>query len=106
MLEAASPGEAATISELYEEPIHLLLTDTVMPEMSGPELARQLLQRRPQMKVLLMSGYPGDAIGRHAVLDQQTPFLEKPFTPEILTRKVRDILDGNRSLPFQLEPGT
>jgi PAS domain S-box-containing protein len=95
VLEAASPSEAAMISELYDGPIHLLLTDTVMPETSGPELARQQLEKRPEMKVMLMSGYAGSAIDHLHLPDSQTPFLEKPFTPETLTRKVRNLLDEN-----------
>lgn len=95
VLEAASPSEAAMISELYNGTIHLLLTDTVMPETSGPELARQQLEKRPEMKVMLMSGYAGSAIDHLHLPDSQTPFLEKPFTPETLTRKVRNLLDEN-----------
>jgi FixJ family two-component response regulator len=66
-----------------------------MPKMSGPELAKRLAVTRPAMKVLCMSGYTDDSIVRHGVLQGDLAFLQKPITPETLTRKVREVLDAN-----------
>ena len=93
VLEASQGHEALRLSNEYEGRIDLLLTDMVMPRMSGRELAAQLAPQRPTMKVLYMSGYTEEAITRHGVLDPGTAFLEKPFTPETLARKLRQILD-------------
>jgi DNA-binding NarL/FixJ family response regulator len=67
-----------------------------MPEISGAELAKRLSARAPQMKVLFMSGYIGDDIVRQGIQEQEVPFLQKPFTPLVLTRRVREVLDGSR----------
>ena len=75
-------------------PIHLLLSDVVMPRMSGPELGRRLVRCRPSMKVLCMSGYADNTIVRRELVDDDIPFLQKPITPELLARKVRDVLDA------------
>jgi two-component system, cell cycle sensor histidine kinase and response regulator CckA len=66
----------------------------VMPQMSGPELAKRLAGARPEMRVLCMSGYTDDSIVRHGVLEARLAFLQKPITPEGLTTRVRDVLDG------------
>jgi FixJ family two-component response regulator len=74
----------------------LLLTDVVLPTASGHELAGQLLQLRSQIQVLFMSGYPAETVASRGVLDPGAGFLEKPFTPDALARKVRQALDGDR----------
>jgi DNA-binding NtrC family response regulator len=75
-------------------PVHLLLSDVVMPGMSGRHLAEQVAQTRPGMKVLYMSGCTSDTIVRHGVLEAQMSFLNKPFTAAALLRKVREVLDS------------
>jgi len=96
ILEAADGEEAVEICQKHDGEIHLLVTDVVMPRMSGREVAETLMVSRPKTKVLYMSGYTDDAIVRHGVLDSMTAFLQKPFTPETLMRKVRDVLDSDR----------
>jgi PAS domain S-box-containing protein len=93
VLEASNGGEALLLCRSRKEPVHLLVTDVVMPRMSGRELAQQLARWQPGLKVLYVSGYTDDAIVHHGVLDPDTPFLQKPFTPQQLTRKVRELLD-------------
>ena len=97
VVEAASAGEALLLSEQHVGPVHLLLSDVVMPHMSGPELAKRLVHSRPEMKVLCMSGYTDDAAVRHGVIDAAFAYLQKPITVEALTRKVRDVLDSART---------
>jgi len=96
VLEAEHSGEAIEICQKYERPIQLLLTDVVMPQMSGPELAKLLLPMRPEIKVLFMSGYTDTAVVSQGWLAPGTAFLQKPFTQEILVNKIREVLD-NRS---------
>jgi signal transduction histidine kinase/ActR/RegA family two-component response regulator len=94
LIEASNPGEALARLEAHHGPIHLLVTDVVMPQMSGRELASRVAAARPETRILYMSGYTDDAIIRHGVLDPGTPFLQKPFAPDSLARKVRDALDA------------
>ncbi len=96
VVEVGGPPEALDVCADPSKTIHLVLTDIVMPKMSGPELAKRLRSIRPGIKVLYMSGYTDDTIIRHGMLDQMTAFLQKPFTPEDLLRRVRDVLDGHR----------
>lgn len=93
-LEAANGGAALLLCERYSSEIHLLLTDVIMPEMSGRDLATRLSQLRPHMKVLYMSGYTDTAIFHQGVLDEETLFIQKPFVPDALTKKVREALDA------------
>jgi PAS domain S-box-containing protein len=92
VLEAATGSEALRISAAHAGPIHLLMTDVVMPGMGGRELAEQLILQRPQTRVIYMSGYTDDAIVQHGVLDPGMIFLAKPFTLETLARKLREVL--------------
>jgi PAS domain S-box-containing protein len=93
VLEATSPEQALSITEQIGVGIDLMLSDVVMPQMSGPVLAKRILEAHPTMKVLCMSGYTDDSVVRHGVLSAEVPFLQKPFTPETLALKVREVLD-------------
>jgi two-component system cell cycle sensor histidine kinase/response regulator CckA len=92
VLVASTPSEAGEISRSAKGPIHLLISDVVLPQMSGRAMAEEIVPSQPGIKVLYMSGYTDDAIVHHGVLDPGTPFLQKPFTPEALARKVREVL--------------
>ena len=93
VLEATGAMDAVVISERHLGVINVLLTDVVMPQMSGRELAEAIAGARPETKVLFMSGYTDDAIVRHGVLEAGIKFLEKPFSPQTLAVKVREVLD-------------
>ena len=94
VLAASDATTALRLVERHGGMIHLLLTDVVMPGMSGRDLAHQLAARRPGTRVLYMSGYPGDAIVQHGEFQPGTAFLQKPFSPDGLARKVREVLDA------------
>jgi C4-dicarboxylate-specific signal transduction histidine kinase len=94
VLTAATPAEAIARAAEHSGGIDLLITDVVLPEMNGPELVRRLTAVRPGMKYLFMSGYTADVIAERGVLDEGTPFIQKPFSLDALTAKVREVLEG------------
>lgn len=95
-LVARDPEQAILVASQESGPIHLLLTDVVMPGASGRQVAEGLSIARPEMKVLYVSGYTADLIADHGVLESDVALLEKPFTREELVNKVRQVLDGGR----------
>jgi two-component system cell cycle sensor histidine kinase/response regulator CckA len=95
VLQASNGGEALDVSQHHAGPIDLLLTDVVMPGISGRVLADQLIQLRPQIKVIFMSGYTGQTVGAHGIIDPGSLFLQKPFTRDLLAHKLREALDGS-----------
>jgi CheY-like chemotaxis protein len=94
VLSASGAAEALELCRSHEGPIQLLLTDVVMPEMGGRELALALAPQRPEMRVLYMSGYTDNAAILNGVAESGSAFLQKPFTPAGLAHKVREVLDG------------
>ncbi|MCE9582654.1 MAG: response regulator [Planctomycetes bacterium] len=93
VLEAGDGAIAASVSAAHPAEIHLLITDVVMPGLSGPKVAEQLSRSRPGMRVLFISGYTDDALGRHGLIDTDVEFLPKPFTPRTLAERVRHVLE-------------
>ena len=93
VLEAKDSDEAKQVSESYQGPINLLIADLVMPRTNGMELARFLRPKRPEMKVLYISGYNADVNVQIEVWDAEADFLPKPFSPNGLLQKVCDLLD-------------
>jgi two-component system cell cycle sensor histidine kinase/response regulator CckA len=100
VLEAANGTDALALAAAHTDPIHLVITDVIMPGLSGHELVQQLQPTRPGLKVLYLSGYAQDAFPSTAAVDSQKTFLQKPFTLQSLSRKVREILGP----PHQLKP--
>ena len=98
VLMAGSPSQALAAVRSHNQPIHLLLTDVVMPEMSGRDLARHVLSLRPEMKVVYVSGYTGDFIAERGVLGADLNFLQKPFPVRTLAEKLREVLDGREAV--------
>ncbi len=94
VLEVRNGKDALAICASYQHPIHLLLTDVVMPQISGPDLAGKISALRPGIKVLFMSGYTDDAVVRHGVLSHEMPFIHKPFSPAALSKRIREVLAG------------
>jgi two-component system, cell cycle sensor histidine kinase and response regulator CckA len=94
VMAAEHPAAAIKIADQHEGEIHLLLTDVVMPGMNGRQLAARVKEHRPDIRVLYMSGYTEDAIAHRGVLDADALLISKPFTQEMLTRKLREALDG------------
>jgi two-component system cell cycle sensor histidine kinase/response regulator CckA len=93
VLSAADAVQALATAEEHAGPIHILVTDVVMPGLSGNQLAQRLLRRRPELRVLYISGYPEDSISHHGVLDADQHFLQKPFPPGQFLEKIREVLD-------------
>jgi PAS domain S-box-containing protein len=96
VLEASQGSEALPLSKEYQEPIHLMLADVVMPGLDGRELAERIKLLHPRMKVLYMSGYTENAITHHGILEKGMNYIQKPFTVDALTRKVREVLDEQK----------
>jgi NO-binding membrane sensor protein with MHYT domain/nitrogen-specific signal transduction histidine kinase len=94
LLVAGHADDAVRISRQHVGPIHLILTDVVLPGTSGPKLAARIAEQRPEIRVLYMSGFTENAIVHHGVLDADTEFIQKPFTPAALAAKVREVLMG------------
>jgi DNA-binding NtrC family response regulator len=97
VLTASTPEDAFRLAEEQEGDIHLLLTDVILPEMNGKELKERIEAVRPGIKTLFMSGYTADAIARRGILEKGVDFLQKPFTLMSLARKVRQVLDSEKS---------
>ncbi len=93
ILEAGNGREALEVAARYRGPIHLLLTDVVMPQMSGAVLVRNLQCTRPESRILYASGYTEEAISIHGVLPAQTALIQKPFSSRMLLKKVREVLE-------------
>lgn len=96
VLIANLPGEAISSAREYGGEIHLLMTDVVMPEMNGRKLARNLLLMYPNLKCLFMSGYTANVIAHHGVLDEGINFIQKPFSKQDLSVKLREVLDEDK----------
>jgi CheY-like chemotaxis protein len=96
VMAAATPGEAIRLAREHAGEIHLLMTDVVMPEMNGRDLAKNLLSLYPNLKCLFMSGYTADVIAHHGVLDEGVQFIQKPFSVQTLAVKIREVLDETK----------
>jgi CheY-like chemotaxis protein len=94
VVEASSGDDALRLSAAHANEIDLLVTDVIMPHMSGRELSERLAGLRPAMKILFMSGYTDDAVVRHGIFESTIDFIQKPLTPDALSRKVREVLDA------------
>jgi PAS domain S-box-containing protein len=97
VLQASTPAEAIHLAREHAGEIDLLITDVVLPQMNGKDLADNLKSLTPQLKCLYMSGYTADAIAQHGVLDDGVEFIQKPFSLQLMSRKVREVLDGSRA---------
>lgn len=97
VLMVSTPSEALNLSREYRGEIHVLLTDVVLPEMSGKDLAEEIEKIRPNIRVLYMSGYTADVIAHHGVLHENVHFVEKPFTAETLAKKIKEVLEADNS---------
>ena len=97
VLDAADPAEARRLADQQQSAIDLLVTDVVMPQMNGPELAAQLKARSPGLRVLYVSGYTSDAVSSRGISPSDIALLQKPFTPDELARKLREVLDAPAS---------
>src|SRR5581483_815672 len=94
VLEAGTGPDALAVGERHAGPVHLLVTDVVLPGLGGREVAERLAAVRPEVRVLYLSGYAADAVVRHGVREAEVHFLHKPFAPAALAHKVRKVLDA------------
>ena len=94
VLTARHGREALELCRRYEDPIHLLITDMIMPEMGGKELAENVAELLPDTRIILLSGYAGDTVLSESALSSDSDFLQKPFTVRSLSRKVKEVLDA------------
>ncbi|RLC20096.1 MAG: response regulator [Deltaproteobacteria bacterium] len=99
VLTARDGREAMRVAAEHNGPIHLLLTDVIMPEMDGRELANRLREKRPDLRALFMSGYTGNMISHRNILDGDVAFIQKPFAREVLAVKVRKVLGDSETQP-------
>ena len=93
VLATASPSEALIMAKQHQGPIHLLITDVVMPGINGQELKDQIISVRPEIITLFMSGYTADVIAHHGVIEEDVQYLQKPFSVKTLAARVREVLD-------------
>ena len=98
VLEARQGDEGLQTGEATREPIHLLVTDVIMPQMGGPELARRITSSHPETRVLFISGYADGALNQDHVVPEYAALLQKPFTPDALVRKVREVLERDANV--------
>jgi CheY-like chemotaxis protein len=92
VLEAEDGEKALRIAQRQRGRIHLLITDVIMPRMGGREVAQRVRALHPETQTLFLSGYTDDAVARNGILETDVAFLHKPFTPDVLARRVRDVL--------------
>ncbi len=92
VLTSLSPGEGILLCEDYHDEIHLILTDVIMPTMNGKELRDKIHEMKPSIKTIFMSGYTANVIAHRGVLEEGVEFIQKPFTPYSLAKKVRQVL--------------
>ncbi len=94
IITASTPTKALELARTYQDGIHLLMTDVIMPEMNGRELANRMRALHPDIKCLFMSGYTANVIAHHGVLEESVHFLQKPFSISELSAKIREALAG------------
>jgi DNA-binding response OmpR family regulator len=100
VLTATNGLEATAIAQAHKGPIHVILTDVILPGASGREIAKQVVATRPSLRVLYMSGYTDDAIVQHGILGPGLAFIQKPFSGEALARRIREVLAADLPPPF------
>jgi DNA-binding response OmpR family regulator len=100
VIATATGSEAVATARAHAGPVHVMVTDVVLPDGSGREVARQVLGSRPSVRVLYMSGYTEDAIVHHGVLEPGLSFIQKPFTADALVRRIREVLVADRPPRF------
>jgi two-component system cell cycle sensor histidine kinase/response regulator CckA len=98
VLVAPTPNEAIRLSEAFDGEIHLLITDVIMPQMNGLDLAEDLKSRRPGLKCIFMSGYTADIIAHRGILDEGVNFVQKPFSAKVMSAMIREVLDQGKDI--------